>query len=442
MNSVALGFVLCAAIALAALPRQWAALPFLVATCYVPLEVGVQLGSFNFYVLRLMIAVAILRALIRQEGLSTPPNGLDRLILLWATIALTSSIFYADAGAVLVNRLGLVYTGCGTYFVLRTLCPSFEDAIRLCRITAILLIPLAVIILYEKQTGSNLFSIFGGGVNETSSVRDGVVRAQGPFAHSILAGSVGGTCLPLVMALFQRNRALTISCLTLVFSSGSSGPILTLAFGIIGLLLWTWRDRVRLLRWIAVIGYVALDIVMKAPAYYLLARIDLTGSSTSWHRAALIEAAIDHLSEWWLAGTSYTRHWLPYGVEWSGNHIDITNYYLRMGVDGGLPLMAAFIAILAKAFSIVGKSVHGNDGARPTYAFQRWALGASLFAHSATFMSVSYFDQTVAFLYLTLALIGSSLTTDITSSGGAVMDNIDVSNIDNAIGRRLNAELR
>ena len=89
---------------------------------------------------------------------------------------------------------------------------------------------------------------------------------------------------------------------------------------------------------------------MKAPAYYLLARIDLTGSSTSWHRAALIDMALGHLSEWWAFGTDHTRHWMPYGVPWSDNHSDITNYYISMGVNGGLPLMLLFIAILAKAF--------------------------------------------------------------------------------------------
>jgi hypothetical protein len=150
---------------------------------------------------------------------------------------------------------------------------------------------------------------------------------------------------------------------------------------------------------------------MNAPAYYILSYIDLTGSSTSWHRAALIDAAITHWSEWWLAGTEYTRHWLPYGVPWSRNHIDITNYYLRMGIDGGLPLMLAFIWVLVKGFSIVGRTLRELEAA-PTpsascSAFLIWALGASLFAHVATFISVSYFDQSVVFLYLTLAAIGS-----------------------------------
>jgi len=148
-------------------------------------------------------------------------------------------------------------------------------------------------------------------------------------------------------------------------------------------------------------------MVMNAPAYYLLARIDLTGSSTSWHRAAVIEAAFNHLSEWWLLGTSYTRHWMPYGVVWSNDQIDITNYYIRMGVDGGLPLMLMFIAVLVKGFSIVGSRLHQTEPGQPNTPFVAWALGASLFAHAVTFLAVSYFDQSVMFLYLVVSAIGT-----------------------------------
>jgi hypothetical protein len=39
----------------------------------------------------------------------------------------------------------------------------------------------------------------------------------------------------------------------------------------------------------------------------------------------------------------------------------------------------------------------------PQRAFLAWSFGAGLFAHAATCVSVSYFDQSVLFLYLTLA---------------------------------------
>ena len=144
---------------------------------------------------------------------------------------------------------------------------------------------------------------------------------------------------------------------------------------------------------------------MQAPAYYLMARTGMGGSG--WHRARLIQTSIEHLHEWWLAGTDYTRHWMPTGVSWSPDHTDITNHYIQMGIYGGLPLMVLFIFILAKGFSYVGETLKNEDEQKPGHQFFLWALGASLFANVATMISVSYFDQSFIFLYLVLAAIGS-----------------------------------
>lgn len=373
--------------------------------------VGIELGPFHFMSIRLLVAVGILRVIIRGERLTGGMNSLDRLMIVWAAWALMCSVFHDNSPGVLVNRLGLVFNACGIYFLLRVFCQSLGDVVTLCRLTAILLVPLAVELLVEMVTMHNLFSIFGG-VSEIPEIRQGRVRAQGPFAHSILAGTVGAVCLPLMVCLWQRHRktavAGMVACIAIVFSSASSGPIMTAAAAIGGLLMWRWRNRMRLFRWLAVLGYIALDVVMNAPAYYIIARIDLTGSSTSWHRAALIEAAIAHLSEWWFAGTDVTRHWMPYGVVWNENHIDITNYYLRMGVDGGLPLMLLFMAKLATGFYLIGRASKQLPEVSFQPRFMMWTLGASLFAHSAAFISVSYFDQSVVFIYLTLAAISSA----------------------------------
>jgi len=155
----------------------------------------------------------------------------------------------------------------------------------------------------------------------------------------------------------------------------------------------------------AVVGYILLDLVMKAPAYYIIARIDITGGSTGWHRAKLIDSAIEHLHEWWLFGTDYTRHWMPTGVSWSPDHTDITNHYIHMGVLGGLPLMGLFILQLWRGFKYVSNVALGHPS--KDVRFLAWALGSALFAHSVTCVGVSYFGQSFLFLYLNLAMIGS-----------------------------------
>jgi hypothetical protein len=146
---------------------------------------------------------------------------------------------------------------------------------------------------------------------------------------------------------------------------------------------------------------IALHLIMQAPVWYLMARIDLAGGSTGWHRAQLITAALEHLHEWWLVGTDYTRDWIAYGVPWSAYHIDITNHYISLGVSGGLLLVFFFFAILFKAFQLLGRTLATLRQAGDRDEFTVWCLGSALAAHSFTFLSISYFDQSnIAFAFL------------------------------------------
>ena len=412
MNAFGTLFVLLNAAAILLLPLRWAPLPLLLGACYMTLGQGIELGPLNFPIIRILIAVGLLRVLASGKAPAGGLNGMDGAMLAWALWAVLSSLFHEEPAASLVNRLGLVYNACGIYFLLRVFCRSADDVVVLCRATAILLVPLALEMVVERFSGRNLFSALGG-VPELSDVRGGTVRAQGPFLHAILAGSVGAACLPLMVAIGSRHRATAVAgslaCLAVIYTSGSSGPVLSAAIGVLALVAWPLRRHLRSIRWAIVLAYVALELVMNAPAYYALARIDVTGSSTSWHRAELVHAALTHLSEWWLIGTDHTRHWMAYGVPWSARHIDITNYYLMMGVYGGLPLMLLFIWVLVKGFSYVGRQLKVVEGRGDSgSALTIWGLGAALIAHSATMISVSYFDQSVLFLYITLAGIAGA----------------------------------
>jgi hypothetical protein len=193
----------------------------------------------------------------------------------------------------------------------------------------------------------------------------------------------------------------------IVIASWSSGPMMT-AFSVIGAMaLWKFRRHMRTLRWLVVAMLVSLNFVMNDPVYFLIARIDLAGGSTSCFRAQLIRSGIEHLSGWGLAGTDHTRHWMGTGTGWNLNHTDITNYYLAMGIWAGLVLLVLFGAMIITAFSRVGKALNGGENASREDQFLIWTLGAMLFGHAVSFFSVSYYDQTVVFLFWLLACIGS-----------------------------------
>ncbi len=401
-------FVAVLALLMVVLPRKWAAAPLFVGVCYMVLSQGIAIGGFNFFVIRILVFVGVVRVLIRRERLTGRMNSMDWLMIAWAAWALAAAVFRDNPSETLTYNMGLVYNACGVYFLLRVLVTSSEDAKRLCCVVSILLIPIALEMIREQLTAHNLFSVLGG-VTEEVAFREGRLRAQGPFAHPILAGTVGAVFLPIAIALwrFHRKTAIagSLACCAIVYASSSSGPLMSAIFAVLSLAAWRFRHHMKALRWGVVLAYLGLSVVMKAPVYFLLARIDLTGGSTGWHRAQLIDSGLHHLSEWWLAGTDYTRHWMPTGVSWSPNHTDITNHYLGLGVDGGLLLLALFVAMICVGFSMVGGAVRHSEGSSEGWDRFYWALGASLFAHAATMISVSYFDQSFAFIYLTLAAI-------------------------------------
>ncbi len=405
MNAAALLFLAINGAALLLVPRRYALIPLLLGACYIPITQAVQIGPISFSAARILIIIGLMRLMVRGERVTGGLMKLDWLLLSWAAWACFSSLFHE--GGSIENRLGMVCDYCGAYFLVRAFTTSIEDVAQLSRVFIIVLGLVALEMMYEHSTRTNLFSVFKD-VPTLPEIREGRVRASGPFGHAILAGTVGASMLPLMIGAwryFRRSAALGIViCLTMIVASASSSPIVSAACGAMALFAWNLKGRMRWIRWGIAFGYIALDVVMNAPAYYLLARIDLAGGSTGWHRARLIEVAIEHLSEWWLIGTDYTRHWIPYGVVWSDNHIDVTNYYLKMGVLGGLPLMILFVAFVAYSFALVGR---GLATVPQEHRFLLWSLGAAMFAHATTSISVTYFDQSFLFFYMVPAAIAS-----------------------------------
>jgi len=408
-------FLLVDAVLLLIVSRRWASLPLLVGACYIPAYLSIDLGPLHFTAIRVLVAFGMVRMMIRQEFPADKINSIDRAVIAWAIWLLASSFFHKDIGSTLIFRLGLVYDACGIYVLIRSFCRDAEEFTGVCQLIAILLVPLALEMLNEKLTVHNLFSILGG--SEAPEIREGKVRAFGPFGHAILAGTAGAVCLPMMIGLWNLHRKIAvvgiIACFIIILSSASSGPILTAMAGCFALFMWRYRHLIPILqRWV-IPGYIALDVYMKDPAYFIIARIDLAGGSTSWYRCRLIQSAIEHLSEWWLTGTDYTRHWMWVVVSWSPDHTDITSHYIQMGVLGGLPLLLLFIYVLVQGFNGITKALQDEFNNPPNSRFMIWTLGASLFAHTATFVSVSYFDQSFVFLYLTLAAISSMVAVSI-----------------------------
>jgi hypothetical protein len=406
MNAVGLGLFLVLLAMLVLAPRRWAAVALLLGALYVTRGQVLEIGPANLTVPRLLVLAGFVRVLLRGERIANGMHTVDWLVLLWAAILIgTSAAHTPDAW---LFRSGVVLTEVGSYFLFRVFLQDTEDLRHVFRIACLALLPVAVFMLLEKQSGENMFGALGG-VNEFSPVREGQVRASGPFAHPILAGTVGAAGIAMALGIWRSDRIFALCGLLagacIVYTCTSSGPILMVAAILFALSVWFVRDHVRVILALAAAGIVALSMLMNDPVYFLVARIDLSGGSTGYFRAQLIRSSLEHLPEWWLAGTDYTRHWMPSGIYANSYHTDITNHLLWMGVLGGLPLAFAFLALLLWAFGSAGRAMRLHASSTPQQQFLIWSLGASLFGFFATFWSISLFDQSVVFFWLIVAAI-------------------------------------
>lgn len=404
MNGVGASFTFVASLLLLTLPKRLAALPLLLAALCMPRGQEIELAGGHFTVLRILVFVGFLRVLAKREALAGGLTWLDKLVLLWALLLVGTSAFHtSDAW---VFRLGIVWGEVGCYFLFRVFLATPEDVTTAFRFVCWVVLPLGALMLLEKMTGQNPFGFLGA--LQVSLVRDGHVRAAGPFEHPISAGTVGSTCIAIGIYMWRRSKltalAGVLGSLSMVFAATSSGPILMTLSIALGLMFWPLRWHMNRVRQLAVAAILGLEVVMNDPVYFLAARIDISGGSQGYFRAQLIRSSIEHLDEWWLVGTDYTRHWMASGIYANENHTDIVNHYLAMGVLGGLPLMFLFILIIVTAFRSAGRALSEHE-TEDAQSFRAWLLGAILFGHVVNFWSTSLFDQPIAFFYLPLAAI-------------------------------------
>jgi hypothetical protein len=174
---------------------------------------------------------------------------------------------------------------------------------------------------------------------------------------------------------------------------------MTFAAAVAALCFWPLRGRMRLVRWGVLLTLISLHLVMKAPVWALIGRMQVTQGASAYHRFELLDEFIRHIGDWWLIGTEFTRTW-GYFTD------DVANTYCIVAKHSGLLGLILFVRLLATGFREVG--LRRNDaGADRATEIMIWAFGASLFAHLATFMGTSYFDQTHVLWGLTLAMIAS-----------------------------------
>lgn len=385
------------------LPYRWAFLPLLIAACHTPYVPFA--GSFT--VVRIVIIAGFLRAWSAGFLKIDASHPIDRLVGLFVMIVMLSGFAHPwNGGDALITRLRISLDVAGTYLFARAYLTEREALGRFAIGLAVVLIPFGLIMFYERLTGNNPYRFFGG-QSLVTIVRDGRIRAQGSFGTPILAGTVVATSLPFLVSIWREKKGLALvamfAAFMTIFSTSSSGPIATAMVAIAVMCVWKWRSKAGIILVWMVVALVLMHFIKNRPVWYLMALMDFVGGSTGWHRAYLIDMAVQHLDEWWAFGTVFTRHWMPYGLTNDPNHCDITNYYIQLGITGGLALTGALIAIQWRSFRLLGHDIMRGpyDWRRGNFEkFRLWCLASALAAHTVTFLSISYFDQMHVFYWV------------------------------------------
>lgn len=410
LHPVAIAAVILLAFAAFVLPRRFAIYPILMAATALPMSQRLVIGGADFTLLRLLLLAYFVRVVIRGEAKDFCWNRLDTLVVLWCvsgTIVMT--IHFGTVGA-LTNRLGWAYDILLTYFVARCLLSSTQDWLALGKFASLLSVPVAAVFLFEWTTRYNLFSVFGGVPFETT-MRAGRLRCQGPFSHPIMAGIFWAAMLPLIWMPLKAEGARrllpyigTVAALAIVMTTASSTPVVSALLGFIGLALFRYRLYRRRM-WAGALALAAVlhFLLMDMPVWHLMARVDLAGGSTGWHRYVILDTFLNNFSDWYLTGEHQPTKW-----RWQMR--DITNQYILEGLRGGLITLSVFVVMVCVAFGNIGKSLELGEqgsGAGGILLWLAWLLGVSLFIHAITFFGVSYFGQMTAILYIQLAMAGT-----------------------------------
>src|SRR5256885_10736390 len=183
------------------LPRKYVVVPLLTIIFLVPIGQQLLIGGLHFFVYRVVLLAGCLRILYTLISAPESPFGrrldaLDKVFVLWAVLRAAAVILlFSQAGAV-INQMGFLLDAFGGYFMLRYSIQDEEDFHRAIRTFAVIVFIIGGCMLFEKFSMVNVFGLLGG-VHSEPDVRLGSVRAQGPFQHSVLAGTFAATLIPL-----------------------------------------------------------------------------------------------------------------------------------------------------------------------------------------------------------------------------------------------------
>jgi hypothetical protein len=408
VHPVILLAALLAIVSMFVLPRRYVVGPLIFLSILSPLGQRIMVGPFHFQIFRVLVAFAWVRLLWQRygkEGASSRLriNSVDRAVIFYSIACIICYTLLWQESSAFFDQVGKAYNVLGFYFVFRFFIRDYADVERVLKVFCVVALVTAAIMLNEQITGRNVLAVFGG-VPEFTAMREGYLRSQGPFSVYLTAGAFGATIVPLFLALWKKggSRLLaafgTIAALTITITSRTSTAISACVATVIGIAAWPLRGKMRSIRWAIVLVLLALHLYMKSPVWALIARVDIVGGSTGWHRFKIVDNFIRHFWDWWLLGSNNYWTWDGGDDMW-----DAANQYVATGESTGLFSLVFFIAAIVYCFKYLGRT--RKLAHHSSLEWRIWLLGVALFSNLVAFLGISYYDQTFIYWYALLAMI-------------------------------------
>lgn len=403
--------MLIALILILCLPRKYAVAPFILGIFTISLGQVVVLAGVHFTVLRILIIAGLARrAASNRSSFVGGFNSLDYFVTLWAfSLLIVISLQWMEMPA-FIKSLGDFLDLLGGYYVVRFLIQDMDDVKMAIKSLVVVSVLMSFCMLNEQVTRTNVFGLLGG-APITPQIREGKIRSQGAFEVYIDAGVFGAVLVPMLAWLLWTDRKSRfaagmgmVAVVIMVLTCNSSTPLLALGGGLLGLCLWHFRNKMRIFRWALVLTLLGLHLSMKAPVWALIARIDLTGSSSGYHRYYLVDNCIRHFSDWWLLGFKNFN-------EWGWDMWDLSDQYVAVCLTGGLISFIFFIALLSRSFGGLGRARRrlAAEGGNHKQQWLCWCLGCALLAHVVGWFGCSYMAKMQMTLFILLAMISVAI---------------------------------
>jgi len=420
MQAITLTLAVIISWAVLLLPPAHAFSIYVITLLFYPVYLVVRLGPLDISLARIVVTVLLLRCLL---NVSLREKFKWCRLDSWVTFGAIASLCIAliawklPVAKSFENEAGHLIDTYFAYLAARLCLTDYKAIVASVKWIAIAMIPLALLGVIESYTGwAPYYRLVTYcpwlQVSEPSlNIRSGFYRAVGPFSHPILFGAAFVMFLPMVCWLRHqggrwRTGSYVIAGILAIgaLSSMSSGPVMMLIFTSCFLLLERFKHYVKPIIIFVIISLVLVEVISNRTIHHVLASYADPIGGSGWHRAKLIDLAMENFGEWWLAG--YGLQDSEWGVALGMTWTDITNHYLVAGVKYGLLGVIALCGVLVVGVSTLIR-LHKST-TLPLLRSWYWAMGSIIVVLIISFNAFCLFGQANTLFYCILGIVGSS----------------------------------